>query len=200
MRERPHDGASLFSPSGNRKYLNAVERARFALAARLMSPNIRLFCLMLRWSGARISEVLAITPSAIDFDAGAVSIITLKRRKHGIIRQVPLPRDFLRELNRVFKIRLRQRDPIACNRRIWRWSRATAWRRVKEVMAVAKIFGACAMPKGLRHGFGVHAFQSNVPPHLVQKWLGHASMRTTAIYGDVIGREERLFAARMWKP
>jgi integrase len=34
------------------------------------------------------------------------------------------------------------------------------------------------MPKGLRHGFGVNAFQSLVPPHLVQRWLGHASLRT----------------------
>jgi hypothetical protein len=51
----------------------------------------------------------------------------------------------------------------------------------------------------LRHGFGVKAFQSNVPPHLVQRWLGHASLKTTAIYGDVIGPEERAFAARMWK-
>jgi integrase/recombinase XerD len=51
----------------------------------------------------------------------------------------------------------------------------------------------------LRHGFGVHAFQSNVPPHLVQKWLGHASLKTTASYADVIGAEERAFANRMWK-
>jgi integrase/recombinase XerD len=198
MRERPHDGASLFGPSGNRKYLNAFERCRFVAAAWRMSANIRLFCLMLRWTGARISEVLAITPSAIDLDAGAVSIVTLKRRKNGIVRQVPLPRDFLHDLNRVFHLRRRQRDPDSAYRRIWRWSRTTAWRRVKEVMAVAKIIGTCATPKGLRHGFGVHAFQSNVPPHLVQKWLGHASMRTTAIYGDVIGREERMFASRMW--
>jgi integrase/recombinase XerD len=38
-----------------------------------------------------------------------------------------------------------------------------------------------------------------VPPHLVQRWLGHASLKTTAIYGDVVGPEERAFAARMWK-
>jgi integrase/recombinase XerD len=55
------------------------------------------------------------------------------------------------------------------------------------------------MPKGLRHAFGVKAFQSNIPPHLVQRWLGHASLRTTAIYGDVIGPDERLIAARMWR-
>jgi integrase len=55
------------------------------------------------------------------------------------------------------------------------------------------------MPKGLRHGFGVHAFQASVPPHLVQRWLGHASLRTTSIYADVMGPDERAFAARMWR-
>ncbi|MGD0317725.1 MAG: hypothetical protein ABSB37_17685 [Xanthobacteraceae bacterium] len=45
---------------------------------------------------------------------------------------------------------------------------------------------------------GVNAFQSNVPPHLVQRRLGHPSLRTTSIYGDVMGPEERAFAMRMW--
>ena len=52
------------------------------------------------------------------------------------------------------------------------------------------------MPKGLRHAFSVRPFQSNMPPHLVQSWLGHASLRTTGIYGDAIGPAERAFAAR----
>ena len=65
-------------------------------------------------------------------------------------------------------------------------------------MAAAGITGTQAMPKGLRHGFGVSAFQTNVPPHLVQRWLGHASLRTTAIYGDVIGPDEIAFAERIW--
>jgi site-specific recombinase XerD len=128
-----------------------------------------------------------------------VSIETLKRRKRGIVRQVPLPRDILRDLNRVFRLRLAHHDPCFANRRLWTWSRTTAWRHVKAVMAVARVSGTPAAPKGLRHGFGVNAFQANVPPHLVQRWLGHASLRTTSIYGDVIGPEERAFAARMWK-
>jgi integrase/recombinase XerD len=74
----------------------------------------------------------------------------------------------------------------------------TAWRYVKTIIAAAGIAGTPAMPKGPRHGFGVSAFQANVPPHLVQRWLEHASLRTTSIYGDVMGAEERAFAARMW--
>ena len=104
----------------------------------------------------------------------------------------------LRDLNRYFNLRFIQRDPDFAVKRLWKWSRTTAWRRVKEVMAAARISGAFAMPRGLRHSFGVKAFQSNVPPHLVQRWMGHASLRSTLIYADVMGPDERAFAARMW--
>ena len=112
---------------------------------------------------------------------------------------MPLAPNLLHELDRVFMLRIAQRDPQLATLRLWRWSRTTAWLYVKAVMAAAGVTGTPATPKGLRHGFGVNAFQSNVPPHLVQRWLGHASLRTTAIYGDVIGPEERGIAARMWR-
>jgi integrase/recombinase XerD len=199
MREHTQAGMSLYGSTGSRKYLNAAERRRFAKAACRAPLEVQFFCLVLSLSGGRISEILALTPAAIDIDNGVANLTTLKRRKCGIVRQVPLPRSVLEDLNRAFHLRRSQRDPDLAYRRIWRWSRTTAWRRVKEIMATANIIGLPAMPKGLRHGFGVHAFQSLVPPHLVQRWLGHASLRTTAIYGDVIGAEERAFAARMWK-
>jgi integrase/recombinase XerD len=198
MAERCYNGAGLFGPAGSRKYLNAAERQRFIeCAGRLLSVE-RSFCLMLAWSGARISEVLALTPAAIDLDTGVACIETLKRRKRGVVRQVPLPDDLLRELDSIFRLRRRQNDRQLATVRLWKWSRTTAWRHIKAIMAKAGICGAPAMPKGLRHGFGVSAFQANVPPHLVQRWLGHASLRTTAIYAEVLGPDERAFAARMW--
>ena len=191
-------GVSLYGPTGGRKYLNAAERQRFIEAARQASPKVRLFCFMLRWSGGRISELLALTPAAIDIESGIANIHTLKRRKSGIVRQVPLPDGLLSELGCFFKLREQQGDPELSARRLWTWSRTTAWRHVKQIMMTAGIDGSHAMPKGLRHAFGVNAFETSVPPHLVQRWLGHASLRTTSIYGDVIGPEERAFAARMW--
>jgi integrase/recombinase XerD len=198
MREDARAGMSLYGSAGARKYLNATERRRFIKAARRAPLDVQLFCLVLSLTGGRISEILALTPAAIDLDSGVANIITLKRRKRGIVRQVPLPQNVLGELNQAFHLRRNQRYPDSAYRRIWKWSRTTAWRRVKEVMAAANVAGSAATPKGLRHAFGVHAFQSLVPPHLVQRWLGHASLRTTCIYGDVIGPEERAFAKRMW--
>lgn len=89
------------------EHLNAVERRRFVEVARLAPAKIYLFCLTLGWSGACISEVLALTLAAIDIESGVASIQTLKRRKRCIVRQVPLPPKVLSELNREFKLRIR---------------------------------------------------------------------------------------------
>lgn len=199
MAERNFGTMSLHAPQGGRKYLNASERQRFLQAAKAAPALDRLFCFVLLRSGSRISEALALTPNAIDLDDNIATFETLKRRKRGIVRQVPLPSGLVRELDRIFELRSKQRDPALSQGRLWSWSRTTAWRHVKRVMSLAGIYGSPAMPKGLRHAFGVAAFQTSVPPHLVQRWLGHASLETTAIYGDVAGEEEREFAARMWR-
>ena len=182
---------------GGRKYLNHSERRRFLQAAARMAPDIQLFCLLIAWSGARISEALALTPSSFDLDRGVVALRTLKRRKR-MIREVVLPPDLLVSLDRAFGLGTAQSCRGANSGPLWPWCRQTGWRYIKAVMASAGIVGDCAMPKGLRHGFAVAAFQASVPGHLVQRWLGHASMRTTAIYGDVSGPEEQGFAERMW--
>ena len=77
MREQPYDGLSLFGQSGNRKYLNAAERRRFIEVAHGAAAKSALFCQTLGWSGARISEVLALTPASIDIESGVASITRL---------------------------------------------------------------------------------------------------------------------------
>lgn len=198
MAKDPRRGITLHGPAG-RKYLTAAERREFLNAAAATPRKERLLFLVLAWSGSRLSEALALTPAAIDLSTGTVNIETLKQRRRGIVRQVPLPRALLTELDRTFGLRKLQRNPEFASKRLWRWSRTTAWRKIKALMHSAGLDGPAATPKGLRHAFGVAAFQSNIPPHIIQRWLGHASLRTTAIYGDVSGREERAFAARMWR-
>jgi integrase/recombinase XerD len=193
----PNRPMTLHTAVGARKYLNAAERQRFAAAAETMPPEPRAFCLLLMWSGCRLSEALAVTPTAIDRDTGTVAFVTLKRRQTSVVRQVPIPAPLIADLINVFDLAKRETDPHFRTFRLWRWSRSMAWRYVKEAMKRARISGSAAMPKGLRHTFGVAAFQA-VPPHIVQRWLGHASLRTTGIYGDVSGHEEHLFAERIW--
>lgn len=152
-----------------------------------------MFCWMLALTGCRISEALALTQDNIDFEAKHVIIRCLKKRGRRVFRAIPLPSDFLDALNRWVQ------ELAPAEGRLWPWSRMTGYRRVCEVMKSADIHGGHASPKGLRHAFGVRALQANVPLTLVQKWLGHADIATTAIYTNVLGPEERQIAARMWR-
>ncbi len=74
-----------------------------------------------------------------------------------------------------------------------------AHRRVSYVMQQADIIGAMTMPKGLRHGFAVASLMKGVPLPILQQWMGHASLETTAIYTQIFGAEEREFACRLWE-
>jgi integrase/recombinase XerD len=65
-------------------------------------------------------------------------------------------------------------------------------------LQVAGLDGVAASPKGLRHGFGVAAVTAGIPLNLVQKWLGHAQLSTTAVYANAVGDEEKDIARRMW--
>ena len=199
MRSPGASEPTIFGINGFRKYLSALEQRRFRKAIKRLPPEHQIFCTMLFLSGGRISEILALTRAAIDVENNIVMLRTLKRRKKVTIRQIPLPRPIISEIIRMSKATRIELDPKYRDDRLWPWSRTTGWRIVKEAMKEAHIAGPAASPKGLRHTFGVRAFQANVPPHLVQRWLGHASLRTTAIYADVSGEEERRFAARMWK-
>lgn len=185
----------LHGAEGGRKYLNAAERRRYLTS--LGPCEASLFCRLMALSGARISEALAVSASCIDLDRRIVSLVTLKRRKP-VVREVPLPAELVSALNRCFRLSSRQTGESAASP-LWEMSRTTAWRHVHHSLTASGLAGARAMPKALRHGFAVAAFQAGVPPHLVQKWMGHASMRTTAIYADLSGPDERMFAEKMWE-
>ena len=80
---------SLYTASGGRKYLNAAERRRALAVMATLKPDQALFALTLAWTGARVSEVLALTFSSFQIDGGLVAIRTLKRRKHHVRARSP---------------------------------------------------------------------------------------------------------------
>lgn len=189
----------LFTKDGKRKYLTAEERKAFLYAAEKGSRELRTFAGVLVHTGCRISEALALTPAHIDLSEGVIVFQSLKKRRKGVFRAVPIPPSLQNSLDLVHDIRKKKRSK-AKNELIWSWSRATAWRYIKSVMEEAGIGeGEHASPKGLRHGFGVEAVSKGIPLNMLQKWLGHAQLSTTAIYADAVGEEERNIASRMWE-
>ena len=185
---------SLFDVYGNRKYLNTSERAKFYKACQDVSTEESLYPLMLHYTGARPSEVLNIQVRHIDFEEQVVTIKSLKKRGKIQYRQVPLPKKYLDDLQVLITNQNKNTED-----KVWDFSYRTGYRRIKKLMTLAEIgSGPKACPKGLRHGFAVACVLHDIPLPLVQKWMGHVSINTTAIYLNVIGKEERGFAKRLW--
>jgi integrase/recombinase XerD len=154
----------LFHSDGSRKYLTQEERAAFLDASRRFPRDVETFCHVLAYTGCRLTEALALTADRVDLTAHRMTFETLKKRKRGVFRAVPLSPEFAVMLDHVHDLRRSQR----CKDRgrhvpMWAWSPVTAWRKVKDVMEAAGIHGYHATPKGLRHGFGVAAMQASIP-------------------------------------
>lgn len=183
----------MYDSGGQRKYLTRSEADAFIAQARKENVPVYSFCWFMAATGCRISEALATTINCIDFESGHVIIRCLKKRQKRVFRAVPLPAKLLNRLKSwIASGTLGEKD------RLWPWSRMTGYRRITEVMLKARILGPWATPRGLRHGFGIRAIQAGVPLNMVQRWLGHADLKTTAIYACAIGPEEREIAARTW--
>lgn len=184
----------LYNEASQRLYINAAERERFLAALEDESDNIRAFCLTLFYTGCRLSEARELHFSAIQEQARLISFRSLKKRDQHHIREIPVPQELIDALDKL---------PRELGKPIWtvdgqKVSRVTAYRWVKSVMNRAGIHGTQACPKGLRHGYGIHAVRSGVQLNMLQKWMGNASIATTAIYATAVGREELELADRMW--
>ena len=184
-------GMRLYSRRSERLYLNREERHAFRFGAEQARDDVALLCLILLMTGCRLSEALNIRPQDIQSEEGILAITSLKKRSKHHVREIPVP-EFL--VQRILA-RIAERG----SRRLFSQNRSTAWRQVKAVMREAGIDGKHASPKGLRHSFGVHCAFNNVAMPLCQRWMGHADLRTTAIYYQIVGREEREMASRLWE-
>lgn len=177
----------VYDALGQRKYLNAQERQRFLDHVEGVADVKRALCLVLAYSGCRVSEALQLRYSQVE--PGCIIFRTLKRRKRHF-RAVPVPL-FVTDL--LLSMATGQGDAP-----LFTIHRSTAWRWIERAMQHACITGPQACPKGLRHGFGMRAATGSVPGRLIQRWMGHARRETTDHYLEAVGDEERYFAARMW--
>lgn len=189
----------LYDLAGNRLYLNAEERAAFLAAASLQPPKIRVFAETLHYTGCRLSEGLELTPARVDLSGGRIIFRSLKKRRSDVFRAVPVPAPYIDRLELTFGIRQAQKRRNAKDALLWSWSRVRGWQIIKEIMIAADIPDAPhRTPKGLRHGYGINAIANDIPLNMLQKWLGHAQLSTTAIYANAGGKEESHLAAKMW--
>lgn len=181
---------TAYDIEGRRKYLSAEEGRKFIQHAVNLPKREALFCLAIYYTGCRISEALALRRQDVDPEMNAIRIRTLKKRDKREIRRLPIPTFLVGGL-----LGIAQWDESSL---LWPFSRTTGWRVIKSVMRNAKISGIHATTKGLRHGFGVRGAMMRIPPNVIQQWMGHADISTTAIYLAVKDDEERELIEKTW--
>src|SRR5258708_4665569 len=66
-------GTGLYSFRGERKYVNHEERCRVLAVIDGLKAEQSLFCLLLSITGARVSELLALTPASFAVESNIIS-------------------------------------------------------------------------------------------------------------------------------
>jgi integrase/recombinase XerD len=122
-------GGHLFNRQGSRKYLNVTERAAFRRSVEAVDDlREKAFCLTLYHTGCRISEALNLTAECVDLSQKCLVFQTLKRRKTGVFRAVPVPDSLATLLGELI-------HPGEPSSRVWSFSRTKGYRLIKAVMA-----------------------------------------------------------------
>lgn len=194
---------SLFSDTGERKYLNADERKRFYQALPVIENLAeRAFVEFIFWTGCRISEALEMVYQRVNVESASVALKSKKKRgklKNKHFRIVPVPRDFMTFLDKALGVSEILSDELADHtRQLWYFKRKKGGKLVEKAMIKAAIFGIRATSRGLRHTFGVHCILKGVPEIRLQRYMGHSKLRSTAKYVQLVGMEDREILSRTW--
>jgi len=169
------------------KYFNKKEITR--ILSFCDNERDRIMIDMLWRTGSRITELLNILITDIDFVYGTVSIHTLKRKGHPS-RSIPLHRDFLVTLQAFI-------EESHITGRLFSITRQMAHLIVKTVCNRAGIDRDRSHPHTFRHSFAVFSIVSRVPIMVVKKWLGHADIASTLIYTQIFDSDTRSFYEEM---
>lgn len=189
--------------TGERKYLNREEREAFFKATLLEEAHVKYYCQLLYYTGCRLSEALEVTAERFDYTQKGVVFRTLKQGKdkdgNPIIRYRfnELPETYMNEIQGIYGI-LRKQGTKAGALPLWDFTDRTARTYVKRVMAKAGVTGKKATPRGLRHSMGVILALNKVPANTIKNVLGHAAIKNTLIYLEIIDDERRELVSQVW--
>ena len=138
-----------------------------------------LIFLVLRFTGARLSEALNVKYEDIDFRNNEIKMITLKRHnpsKKGQYRIVPVPGNVASEIATFIAQYPEEKD------RLFKIDRSVFRKTFTNLCLKAGIPRDLAHPHILRHTRAIELLRADVPITAVQSILGHSALTTTAVY------------------
>jgi molybdate transport system regulatory protein len=184
----PKPSRMFFVPEGVRyldgMQLEALTRAIDDWTAAARTPQIRLsrlrlrlVYLMLRHSGAKVGEVLALDDTRdLDFEANEVVVRGAGEDEQD--RRVVLPKAFMDELRRF----LDTPAAVSLRGRLFRLDQGFVRRKISEQCDRVPFSRELLNPTVLRHSRAVELLRQGVPLPVVQRLLGHASVVLTSGY------------------
>jgi len=189
----------IFDTEGNRLYLTSSEVEQFLKLAKEQDPKLRTLAETMVFTGCRISEALQLSARSIERESNKIIFKSLKKRRGDIYRAVPVPANLIDLLTIGHDLIKKQKKEKDSKILLWSWSRQHAFELIRKMMVEAEIpEGKHRSPKGIRHAYGVNAITKGIPINMLQKWMGHADIKTTSIYANAIGKEEADIASKMW--
>lgn len=155
-------------------------------------------CLALSRTGARISELLQVKVSDIDFTAKVIKVITLKRRQKGDkkannpLRYIPIQSDFVGAIGEWIA-----RQELSKNDYLFTFGRKMAHIRIKKLCKAAYMDEERSHPHTFRHSYAIVNLIQGVPVTVLAEWLGHANILNTLIYTRIIAQHSQGFAEQV---
>jgi len=150
--------------------------------------------LVLRYTGARIGEVLLIDDTTdIDFRNAEIKLTILKRhnksrkngKKRNTARIVPVPANVTSEIATYIA------EFPGMRGKVFKIYQSNFRRKFYELAREAGIPKDLGHPHILRHTRAIELLRAGVPVTIVQDILGHSALTTTAIYLRMSGQEAK---------
>ena len=155
-----------------------VQAARIS-GIKISRRRILLIYLLIRYTGARLNEVLKLDPHC-DIDDKSHSVVFRKTEREGQPsgREVKIPEVLSAEIQKVLGLDLVRRS----RRRFFSIDAAHVRRKFYERAAACGIPRELGAPEVIRRSRAVELLQGNVPLPVVQKILGHSTPNLAASY------------------
>lgn len=137
-------------------------------------------------TGIRISELAFFKIEDLDK--------TMKIKKKGKVREIPVKLDLLREIRKYCRDRKIKEGPIIFNPKTGKpYANSTIWRRLKKMAGRARISKDAVHPHAFRHYFA-KCYLETYPNDIagLADILGHNSLETTRIYTKLTNKEKEL--------
>ena len=148
---------------------------------RLSRKRILLIFLLIRYTGGKLNEVLAINPFLdIDFRRRLVFLGIKEKIKNRLLREVRIPEALSEEIKSSLN------DPAFKNYlgSFFKVDPGHVRRKFYERAIDSGIPPAMGAPESIRRSRAIELMQSNMPLPVVQRILGHATLNMTASYVD----------------